>query len=72
MDGDGQHDLREFAHLLDRLQDGYTMVVGARESASHAGVGSLFANGFYDELASLLTGRQISDLTSGFRVAGPD
>jgi glycosyltransferase involved in cell wall biosynthesis len=72
MDGDGQHDPREFAHLLDRLQDGYTMVVGARESASHASVGSLVANGFYNELASLLTSRQISDLTSGFRVAGPD
>ena len=68
MDGDGQHDPREFGKLLDKLGDGYTMVVGARESRSHASVGRLFANGFYNELASLLTGRQITDLTSGFRV----
>lgn len=69
MDGDGQHDPREFRQLLDRLAGGYTMVVGARKSASHASVGRLFANGFYNEFASLLTGRRITDLTSGFRVA---
>ena len=69
MDGDGQHDSREFAQLLDKLDAGYTMVVGARESGSHASVGRLFANGFYNELASILTGRKITDLTSGFRVA---
>jgi len=45
------------------------MVVGAREWGSHASVGRLFANGFYNELASRLTGRRILDLTSGFRVA---
>jgi hypothetical protein len=32
-------------------------------------VGRLFANGFYNGVASLLTGRRIPDLTSGFRVA---
>ncbi len=69
MDGDGQHDPREFRHLLDRLGGGYSMVVGARESESHASVGRLFANGLYNEFASLLTGRRITDLTSGFRVA---
>ncbi|MDH3372267.1 MAG: glycosyltransferase family 2 protein [Gammaproteobacteria bacterium] len=69
MDGDGQHDPREFKKLLDKLDDGYSMAVGARESGSHASVGRLFANGFYNELASRLTGRRILDLTSGFRVA---
>jgi glycosyltransferase involved in cell wall biosynthesis len=69
MDGDGQHDPREFARLFDKLEQGYDMVVGARESGSHASVGRLFANGMYNELASLLTGRRITDLTSGFRVA---
>ena len=69
MDGDGQHDPREFRHLLEKLEDGYQMVIGAREAGSHASVGRLFANGFYNELASLLTGRRITDLTSGFRVA---
>ena len=69
MDGDGQHDPREFRKLLSKLDDGYSMVVGAREWGSHASVGRLFANGFYNELASRLTGRRILDLTSGFRVA---
>jgi glycosyltransferase involved in cell wall biosynthesis len=68
MDGDGQHDPREFRKLLDKLDDGFFMAVGARQSESHASVSRLFANGFYNELASQLTGRRIPDLTSGFRV----
>ena len=69
LDGDGQHDPREFGKLLNKLGGGYTMVIGARESGSHASVGRLFANGFYNKFASVLTGRSITDLTSGFRVA---
>jgi glycosyltransferase involved in cell wall biosynthesis len=69
MDGDGQHDAREFKKLLERLDDGYEMAVGARKSGSHANIGRLFANGLYNELASLVSGRRILDLTSGFRVA---
>ena len=69
MDGDGQHDPKEFAPLLQKLDEGYHMAVGARDSGSHANMGRLFANGFYNGVASLLTGRRITDLTSGFRVA---
>ena len=69
MDGDGQHDPRELESLVQKLDDGYDMVVGARDSGSHANVGRLFANGLYNGIASLLTGRRIPDLTSGFRVA---
>lgn len=69
MDGDGQHDPRELAPLLEKLDEGYHMAVGARDSGSHANVGRLFANGFYNGVASLLTGRRIPDLTSGFRAA---
>ncbi|MCP4302788.1 MAG: glycosyltransferase family 2 protein [Gammaproteobacteria bacterium] len=69
MDGDGQHDPAEFAPLLQKLEDGYDMVIGARHSGSHANIGRLFANGLYNGVASLLTGRRIPDLTSGFRVA---
>ncbi len=67
MDGDGQHDPRELGKLLDKLDAGYEMAIGARDSGSHASVGRLFANGFYNELASMLSGRRIPDLTSGFR-----
>ncbi len=68
MDGDGQHDPRELTRLLARLDEGYLMAVGARDSGSHASVGRLFANGIYNEIASKLSGRRILDLTSGFRV----
>lgn len=69
MDGDGQHDAKELVPLLKKLDDGYDMAVGARDSGSHAGKGRLFANGLYNGIATLMTGRRIPDLTSGFRVA---
>lgn len=68
MDGDGQHSASEFAPLLEKLDQGYEMVIGARDSGSHANVGRLYANGIYNVVASWLTGRRIPDLTSGFRV----
>lgn len=69
MDGDGQHDARDLGKLLAKIDDGYQMAVGARDSGSHASVGRLFANGIYNEIASQLSGQRILDLTSGFRVA---
>ena len=69
MDADGQHDPRDLKKLLTRLNEGYMMAVGARDSGSHASVGRLFANGIYNEIASKLSGRRILDLTSGLRVA---
>lgn len=72
MDGDGQHDAAELAPLIARLEEGYDMVVGARDSGSHANIGRLFANGLYNAIASKMSGRDIPDLTSGFRVARAD
>ena len=72
MDGDGQHDAAEFEGLLEKLDEGYDMVIGARDAGSHANVGRLYANGIYNVVASWLTGRRIPDLTSGFRVARAD
>jgi len=69
MDGDGQHDAKEFTKLLQKLDEGYDMVIGARDAGSHANIGRLYANGIYNVVASWLTGRRIPDLTSGFRVA---
>ena len=68
MDGDGQHDAAEFDSLLAKLDEGFDMAIGARDSGSHANVGRLYANGIYNVVASWLTGRRIPDLTSGFRV----
>lgn len=67
MDADGQHDASEIDVLLRLLDDGYDMAIGARHSGSHANMGRLFANGFYNGLASLISGSRILDLTSGFR-----
>ena len=72
MDGDGQHDPRALSRLLAKLDEGYKMVVGARDSGSHANIGRWFANGIYNEIASRLTHTRILDLTSGFRVVRAD
>jgi len=69
MDGDGQHDASELAPLLEQLDNGYEMAIGARDTGSHASVGRLFANGLYNGIASMMSGRKILDLTSGFRAA---
>jgi glycosyltransferase involved in cell wall biosynthesis len=67
MDGDGQHDPAEIPRLLEKLAEGYDMVVGARDSTSQASMGRGVANRFYNRLASYMTGHRIEDLTSGFR-----
>jgi len=69
LDGDGQHDPADIPRLLDRLDEGFDMVVGARATRdSHANWGRLMANGVYNLVASIVTGHTIPDLTSGFRV----
>lgn len=68
MDGDGQHDARNLQRLIAKLDDGYDMAIGARDTQSHANVGRFFANGVYNSIASVVSGRRIPDLTSGFRV----
>ncbi len=67
MDGDGQHDPADVARLLETLDQGYDMVVGARTWDGQAGVGRGVANMFYNWLASRMTGHKVQDLTSGFR-----
>ncbi len=67
MDADGQHQPKEIQKLLDKLDEGYDMVVGARDRKGQAGIGRLAANTIYNKLASWMTGHKIEDLTSGFR-----
>ncbi|GAB2574744.1 glycosyltransferase family 2 protein [Dyella jejuensis] len=67
MDGDGQHDPEDVARMLEKLDQGYDMVVGARDWDSQAGVGRGLANQLYNWLASNMTGHTVADLTSGFR-----
>lgn len=69
MDADGQHDPACIEPLLAKLDEGYDMVVGARDWAGQAGVHRGAANAFYNWLASRMTDFDVKDLTSGFRVA---
>ena len=67
MDGDGQHRPKDIQRLIDKLQEGYDMVVGARDWRSQSTFGRGIANGLYNRLASWMVGHRIDDLTSGFR-----
>ncbi len=69
MDADGQHKVEDIAALLEKMEEGHDMVVGARSSVTQASVARRFANFFYNRLASIMTGHKIEDLTSGFRAA---
>ena len=69
MDADGQHDPELIPRLLDKLDEGYDMVVGARTAQAHAGAHRFAANAFYNWFASWMIGRPVPDLTSGLRVA---
>ena len=72
MDGDGQHRAEDIQSLLEMLDRGYDMAIGARDSGSHAGIGRLAANGLYNIFASMISGHRILDLTSGFRAVRAD
>jgi glycosyltransferase involved in cell wall biosynthesis len=67
MDADGQHDPADLSRMLAKLDEGYEMVVGARQADTHASLGRRLANYGYNRLASVMTGYPIADLTSGFR-----
>ena len=67
MDADGQHRPADIAALLQELEQGHDMVVGARTAAMHANPWRMVANLIYNRLASWMTGHAIQDLTSGFR-----
>ncbi len=72
MDADGQHGAEHIRALLDKLETGYDMVVGARDRSGQANFHRGLANGFYNRLASWMTGHRIMDLTSGFRAVRAD
>jgi glycosyltransferase involved in cell wall biosynthesis len=72
MDSDGQHDPADIPRLLNRLHEGYDMVVGARTSSTQAGRRRKLGNTFYNWFATLITGHKIEDLTSGFRAVKAD
>lgn len=72
MDGDGQHNPVDIPDFLQKLDEGYDMVVGARNSKSQASLFRRIGNAFYNRFASIMTGHKIEDLTSGFRAVRAD
>jgi len=68
IDGDGQHRPDDALNLVARLGE-YDLVVGARSKETQATHARRFGNGALNSMASYLTGREIPDLTSGFRAA---
>jgi len=69
LDADGQHRPEDLARLFAKLQEGYDMVVGARNSGSQASPSRFAANWIYNRLAGWMVGHRVDDLTSGMRVA---
>lgn len=70
MDADGQHPPEAIPQLLEALQT-CDMAVGSRDSSSQSAF-RRFGNVLLNSFARLLAGRQILDLTSGFRAARRD
>jgi len=68
VDGDGQHRPEDSRRLVARLGE-YDLVIGARSASTQATPARRFGNSALNWLASYLTGREIPDLTSGFRGA---
>ncbi|MBI5627060.1 MAG: glycosyltransferase family 2 protein [Nitrosomonadales bacterium] len=72
MDADGQHKPEDIPALLKKFSEGYDMVVGARQSGSHAGAHRAVANDMFSRFASWMVQQPVEDLTSGFRVVKAD
>ena len=66
IDADGQHQPEDIERVLAGVGE-YDLVVGARTLGAARGVLRDLGNGFFNRLASYLVGREIPDLTSGFR-----
>ncbi len=68
MDADGQHKPEDIPALLEKFSVGYDMVVGARQTGSHAGAHRAVANDLFSRFATWMVQQPVDDLTSGFRV----
>ncbi len=68
VDGDGQHRPDDARRIVGRLGE-FDLVIGARSASTQATQTRRYGNGALNRLAGYLTGRDIPDLTSGFRAA---
>jgi glycosyltransferase involved in cell wall biosynthesis len=68
MDADGQHKPEDIPALLEKFNEGFDMVVGARTNGSQAGLHRALANDIFSRFATWMVQQPVEDLTSGFRV----
>ena len=68
VDADGQHPPQDALRLVEELGT-YDLVIGARSRETQATQARRAGNGLLNWLAGYMTGRDIPDLTSGFRAA---
>jgi glycosyltransferase involved in cell wall biosynthesis len=71
LDGDGQHKPEDACRLVAGLGE-YDLIVGARDPRTQASGRRRIGNALLNWTASYLAGRQIPDLTSGFRAMRRD
>ena len=66
LDGDGQHPPEDIPKLLEHIGE-YDMAVGSRTKSSDTELVRNLGNWGLRQIARIVTGRKIPDLTSGFR-----
>lgn len=71
LDADGQHPPEDILRVLAPIGE-YDLVVGARDRKSETALVRDVGNALFNGLASYLAGRDIPDLTSGFRAMKRD
>lgn len=67
-DADGQHDPDDVLRLIERVQQGLDMVVGARDKSSFQYVSRMPGKWLIHKIASFLVGEQPEDINSGLRI----
>jgi len=67
MDADGQHRPEDIPPLLEALDEGFEMAVGARSTGAQASSSRRLANTIYNRFAGWMVGHKVPDLTSGMR-----
>lgn len=72
MDADGQHDPADIVRLLDRLDDGYDLVIGARGKDSYQYASRMPGKVFLQWFAAYLVGERPDDVNSGLRAFRKD
>lgn len=67
LDADGQHDPQEISQFVNKLEEGYEVVLGTRRSGRDMPLVRLLGNKFASIYVNLIFGIYVSDIPSGYR-----